>query len=229
MNLLPIEKPLVVGQRVSTILYGHRFGIVTAIHGNQQPESISHFGGFIARGGAAEFDIVYSDSTQTKRLPEAIIRNVQHSIFDEVAPASEVKAAVKRADQYVDDQVAIANMKKQLFEQAKQALLINPEFDYLTPLSENHKATSPNLKKELTRKFKGVKFSVRLDGYSAINIHWNNGPTVAQVEAVANKYEEGSFNGMEDIYEYSTSPFNEIFGGVKYVFTHRSETKVAAC
>lgn len=27
---------------------------------------------------------------------------------------------------------------------------------------------------------------------------------------------------MEDIYEYNTSPFNEIFGGAQYVFDERS-------
>lgn len=82
------------------------------------------------------------------------------------------------------------------------------------------KQCAVNIRIELKRAFKGVKFSVRSD-YSSVNICWTDGPTADQVEAIANRYEEGRFNGMEDIYEYNSSAFNDIFGGVKYVFTRR--------
>lgn len=35
---------------------------------------------------------------------------------------------------------------------------------------------------------------------------------------VAFKYEAGHFNGMEDIYEYSRTPWSEVFGSVKFIF-----------
>lgn len=60
-----------------------------------------------------------------------------------------------------------------------------------------------------------------------MNISWTDEPTAEQVEAIANRYEEGSFNGMEDIYEYNSSAFNDVFGGVKYVFTQRDNSDKA--
>ena len=32
---------------------------------------------------------------------------------------------------------------------------------------------------------------------------------------------------MEDIYEYNSTPFNDVFGGVQYVFTGRSDSDKA--
>ena len=49
-----------------------------------------------------------------------------------------------------------------------------------------------------------------------VNVKWQDGPTEKQVKALTDKYEKGSFNGMDDIYEYSkegrafTSDFKQI-------------------
>lgn len=80
---------------------------------------------------------------------------------------------------------------------------------------------SKNLKRELSAAFPGVKFSVRSDTFSggdSIDVSWELGPTKKQVEAISGKYQEGHFNGMEDIYEYSHgNQWPELFGGAKYV------------
>jgi hypothetical protein len=90
---------------------------------------------------------------------------------------------------------------------------------------------SKNLKKELSLKFPGVKFSVRKDG-SSMNISWTDGPTEKQVEAVSGKYENGHFNGMEDIHEYDSSAYGAaveaVLGRAKYVFCNRHESP-ASC
>lgn len=66
-----------------------------------------------------------------------------------------------------------------------------------------------------------MKFSVKKLSFDCVNISWTDGPTKNEVEAISDKYENGHFNGMEDIYDYNTSPFNVVYGGVKYVNTCR--------
>ncbi|MFL3632106.1 hypothetical protein [Xanthomonas campestris] len=51
MNKLPENQILVVGQRISTLLYGWRRGVVTAIHGEQSPASVGR-NGPVSWGGA---------------------------------------------------------------------------------------------------------------------------------------------------------------------------------
>ena len=85
---------------------------------------------------------------------------------------------------------------------------------------------SKNLKRELARAFLGVKFSVKSNTYSggdSIDVHWTLGPTTAEVKAVADKYQEGDFDGMDDSYNYRGNVWPELFGGAKYVHTNRGE------
>jgi hypothetical protein len=83
-----------------------------------------------------------------------------------------------------------------------------------------------NVRIELKRNFPGIKFSVKSEhrGSSSINIGWTDGPTTEQVEKVTGKYQEGNFNGMEDIYEYNHSLWPSVFGGARYIFNHRHES-----
>lgn len=61
-----------------------------------------------------------------------------------------------------------------------------------------------------------AKFSVRSD-HDSVSIHWTDGPTKGQVEAIACKYRDGHFDGMQDMTVYSPSAFTDIFGGVTYL------------
>lgn len=90
-----------------------------------------------------------------------------------------------------------------------------------------------NIRKELKAIYPGVKFSVRTSKYSggnSIDISWTDGPNSAQVDAIIGKYEAGSFNGMEDIYESRSTPWNTVFGSARYVHTSRdySDSLVAS-
>jgi len=82
-----------------------------------------------------------------------------------------------------------------------------------------------NIRKELKAAFPAIKFSVRSKGYAggcSIHIDWIEGPTEEAVEKITNKYEQGSFDGMIDLYTYDTDrEFTDKNGGAKYVFTHR--------
>lgn len=91
------------------------------------------------------------------------------------------------------------------------------------------------IKKELNKAFPGIKFSVKYDSYSggdAARISWNFGPTTDMVDDIVKKYQYGSFNSMEDIYEFNKGQSfyiddegnKKTIGGVKYVQTSRDFT-----
>lgn len=81
-----------------------------------------------------------------------------------------------------------------------------------------------NVRILLKQAFAGVKFSVTCDKFSmgnSMRISWTDGPDCAAVDAIVDKFSGGSFNSMEDIYEYSSSAFTELFGRAKYITTSR--------
>lgn len=81
-----------------------------------------------------------------------------------------------------------------------------------------------NVRILLKQAFPGVKFSVTCDKYSmgnSLRVSWTDGPDCAAVDAIVGKFSGGSFNSMEDIYEYSSSAFTELFGSAKHTSTQR--------
>ena len=91
-------------------------------------------------------------------------------------------------------------------------------------IGKDQKTAAANMRDELRAAFAGVKFSVRVESYTAINVCWNDGPTEAAVQAIVERYTIGTFDGMTDSYSYNRDEFNNIHGGVKYVFTCREYT-----
>ena len=85
---------------------------------------------------------------------------------------------------------------------------------------DDRKAAAANIRK-LLKRFKGVKFSVTSPSWGSINVRWTDGPTEKAVDALVMKFQEGYFDGNDDCYHYSTSPWNKCFGGVRYVHTAR--------
>jgi hypothetical protein len=86
-----------------------------------------------------------------------------------------------------------------------------------------------NLRKELRLSFPGIKFSVQSDSYSmgnSVSVRWAMGPTTKEVEAIANKYEYGTFDGMTDTSGVDHSRFGEaveeVLGRAKHVSCSRS-------
>lgn len=83
---------------------------------------------------------------------------------------------------------------------------------------------------ELKKKFPGIKFRVTTKKYAggnSIRVNWVLGPTTAAVEAVINKYQYGTFDGMTDSYTHDETlvsmPDGSVkgLGGAKYVFAER--------
>lgn len=84
-----------------------------------------------------------------------------------------------------------------------------------------------NMRTLLKAAYPGVKFSVKTQQYSGgnnITVHWTDGPTDEAVGAIVNQFKHGSFNGMDDGYEFSRDPFPELFGGCYYTHAHRDES-----
>jgi len=62
------------------------------------------------------------------------------------------------------------------------------------------------IRRVLTLAFPTVKFRIRSENFSggdSVSIHYTDGPTAEAVEALVNVYQEGDFNGMIDLYEYT--------------------------
>lgn len=84
------------------------------------------------------------------------------------------------------------------------------------------------IRKTLKGAFKGTKFSVTTEKYaggSSVGIDWENGPTVAQVDAIAQRYAGATFNGMIDLKEHvkdSLIDGIQVSWGCDYVMTHRN-------
>lgn len=61
--------------------------------------------------------------------------------------------------------------------------------------------TAAIVRKALKEAFPGVKFSVKSKTYSmgaSMSVAWTDGPNIAQVEAVTNRFEGSYFDGMQD-------------------------------
>lgn len=210
-----------IGQRVYSALHRGE-GVVHAIHGEQRPETVGSVGGVIRIGGSADFDIVYTNGTESKRLPECILYGVQWKILDKIAPAEEISRMLEflrseNARKDVEEQKKSAD-----FHAAVLTLRADPQHAYLQQTgpdtsSSGSKLVAVNLRRQLKKAYPGVKFSVTMQGYDSVSIIWTDGPTTAEIREIAGMYQAGSFDGMNDIYEYSRSPWTTVFGGSKYV------------
>jgi hypothetical protein len=102
------------------------------------------------------------------------------------------------------------------------------ENPHLIPVKTSGKwgyiVAAKNIRLELKKTFPKIKFSVRSESYSggnSIDIGYFDGPTAKRIENITDKYSGGSFNGMEDIYEYAHSIWTDVFGDSKYIFVNR--------
>ena len=78
------------------------------------------------------------------------------------------------------------------------------------------------IRTELKATFPTTKFSVTSENFSmgdAVRIKWTDGATEEKINNIVRKYQYGSFNGMEDIYEHTNSR-DDIYQA-KFIGTHR--------
>ena len=106
---------------------------------------------------------------------------------------------------------------------AKALQAANP---FLVPVGakDSLQTAAANVRIELKRAFPGVKFSIktsRFSGGDSLRVRWIDGPTTEQVDAIANKYAAGRFDGMTDCYDYEANAWTDAFGDAKFVSTER--------
>jgi hypothetical protein len=181
-------------------------GIIYRIRGEQTPDTIEQIGrGVGVTGGSADFDIVYTgERPHTSCVSEAIVQgSVQWSIRPGLASADEISAALAAAEQFQRDQAAA--QKAQTDRRARERAELPAKYPWLIRLTgsgkSSHALGAANLKTELARTFPGTRFSVKSESYSggdSIRIRWELGPTSREVEAISQKYCQGSFDGMTD-------------------------------
>lgn len=92
----------------------------------------------------------------------------------------------------------------------------------------NHAAAAKLIREDLKEAFPGTKFRVKARGYNthdAIDVDWTDGPSTALVAPLLRKYQEGDFDGMIDLYEYTN--LREDVPQVNYVHTQRESSNAA--
>jgi len=92
--------------------------------------------------------------------------------------------------------------------------------------------TAKLLRQALKATFPGCKFSVRSDTYSggaSIDVHWTDGPTDGDVDAICQLYRGATFDGMQDLKEYHSTllagpdgDVRHVHFGADFVFTNRT-------
>jgi hypothetical protein len=92
-----------------------------------------------------------------------------------------------------------------------------------------HAKGAANLKRLLNDRFPGIAFFAKSSSFAGgndISISWEDGPTTAEVDLIAEDFQYGHFDGMDDIYEYKKSAVGDAFrawmGAAKYVKGSRS-------
>lgn len=176
---------------------------------------------------------VFGESGQrTHYMPSCIDRGGWSDTGVTLSPeeiAAFIAAATERqAREAIERKQAAEKAATDRAQRSAAAIQAHP---YLVPLAQGEyasaKAGAANLRRHLKHAFPGIKFSVRSDTFSggdSIDIKWAMGPTVKEVEAISNRYQEGHFNGMEDIYEHDhENVWPAFFGGAKYVNACRED------
>ena len=121
----------------------------------------------------------------------------------------------KRAMKVAADKACEDAKKKAFAEEVERLKAAHPDL----VAGSDRKAAAANIRK-LLKQFKGVKFSVTSDRNS-VYVRWTDGPTEKSVDEIVSKFKEGYFDGSDDCYKYTTSPWNHCFGAVRYAFPSR--------
>lgn len=221
-----------IGQRVRIDGLMHLAGIVFQIHNEQAAEPgacVTRFDTVTRQQvtiGTARYDVVLEDGSIHRAMSDRSLRSRPWALLSEVASAEEVAAALAKSATVAAQRKAAEDDARQRFAAQVDSFRASPEFAHLAQGDDCYsgKLAAANIRKELRRSWPKVKFSVRKTDHGSIRVTWIDGPTADMVEAVACRFKAGSFDSMQDMYNYEASPFNTVFGGAKYVFCNRDES-----
>lgn len=220
------SKEIVIGTRIHCILYGGRDGQVVEIRGSQSPSSVRGlFGGAIVTGGNAEFDAIWDDGTESRRVPECIVRGVQWKLLDEPIVTQEgIELARANARMETKRRGEAQAARAAAFSAKAQAFRVDPAFAHLSQEKGIYswKLAAKNIRADLKKYFAGVKFSVR-SSHDSIDIRFRAGSTTrAAVKAITDKFVTGYYDSLSDCHLSQDSPFNVVFGGVEHIWAQEA-------
>lgn len=193
-----------------------------------------HQVGVVCEGSGAGHAVIFPDgsSAESQRL-NALSPFTRITIVEgELATPEHVAGLIRLRDVFRAnarrEQEAAAQQKQR--DEATFVLRLREQYPWAIPVGKlsNAARAAKNLKTELGLCFPRVKFSVKSSSYSggnSVDLSWTLGPTTAEVEKVSSKYQDGNFDGMNDIHEYDRSAYGGavdiVLGRAKYVMESR--------
>jgi hypothetical protein len=198
---------------------------VTALFGDERPEATAARAAIFAKYAG----------TITKENCAAIIADCAAALAElkKTRPVEDKRTtpaenAKRNADfAMVEAERAVEASKKAAKVQARIAEL-RKGYPWAKQEGSRHARAAYNVKKELSLAFPGIEFSAKSKSFSMgddVNVGWTLGPTTEEVKKITGKYEQGSFNGMIDMYENDHSADGEaveiVLGRTKYLMENR--------
>jgi hypothetical protein len=213
------------GTRIYCILAHAGEGVVTTAEADPVggQEFVLGARGFVRapepEGGRKRYDVVFRSGHFSRGVPDSIVRGVQWRILEGEADEEEIAALVAAHEQYRAETEAALERQRIAFEAERDRLRTDPAYQHLTQGDDASSGllAGKNIRAILKRKFPGTKFSVQKRSWGSVSIHWQDGPTDAQVNDLVGQFQSGSFDSSEDLYVNAKSPWNVVFGGARYV------------
>lgn len=220
------------GMRVYQNLYNIGLGYIVSVDQDCNKNDTSFLAGVIASGGG-DVHIVYENGTESK-YPEALLRSgVQCGVCEDQGDGlasdeflEKMLAMVEQEKQENADQEALKSKKH---DEKCLSLQGSQEFQHLEIFNDRYakpSSVAKNVRKDLKHHFKSCKFSVRTSNGS-LYIEWTDGPTQKAVDELLKKYKTARFDSYTDYHFTESSAFNDVFGGVDYVFSTRKNSDMA--
>lgn len=180
-------------------------------------------------GNAVGWTVTKDNFKQIIAACEAAIKVIPFQVLDKrTTPEQQAEEARKRAawqeEKTAKDAAFDIEYKKHLAELEKRYPWAKGVDSGLSP----HARAAANMRTELAKAFPGIKFTVKSKSFSggdSIDVDWEMGPTEKEVHAITNKYEDGHFDGMQDMYIHDASAFKKavgrVLGDIKYCSGNR--------
>ena len=168
-------------------------------------------------------------SYSLKHISEKKDNRIQVYITDEILDSDSILDAIdgnKKAEASAQAGAILA--VKERDEQREKLIKDNSHLEQIPEGSYKTRVIgAKNIRKELKTLFPKDKFSVRGDSFSggdSIHIEYPKDfdGDKEKIEQICQKYQQGSFDGMQDLYEYGHKLWTELFGGAKYVSCQRA-------
>lgn len=143
-----------------------------------------------------------------------------YDIEEKRATDAEIALAIERGKAFIEEQERIREEEEQAHRRALDA--VRQKYAGVYPEHCDTEQIAAIMRRELKAAFPGCRFSVRKEDYSHIDIEWEDGPS--DIRDVVGKWENRCTPDKwnPDMWDHERTPFNEVYGGVDYLFFHRS-------